>query len=251
VSAAVAEPRWQRRAQPWLGTLVEIGLAVGPRGGESGFQAGFDEIRIVQGALSRFDATSDVSRFRALRRGERIRVAPATQQVLRAARELQRATAGAFDITLGSAPDGWECVEDELCKLDDAARLDLGGIGKGHAVDLAVETLIRHGCGSGWVNAGGDLRCFGEAELPVRLRDEAHGGVHAFASLRDGAFATSHFDRSSRSQLTRSGAGDAAVHTSVAAPLCLWADALTKVVAHSGDAAHPLLARFGAVAWIH
>jgi thiamine biosynthesis lipoprotein len=38
---------------------------------------------------------------------------------------------------------------------------------------------------------------------------------------------------------------------SVAAPRCLWADALTKVVAISGDTAHPLLARHGAMAWQH
>jgi thiamine biosynthesis lipoprotein len=38
---------------------------------------------------------------------------------------------------------------------------------------------------------------------------------------------------------------------SVAAPRCLWADALTKIVAISGDAAHPLLARHGAKAWQH
>ena len=34
-------------------------------------------------------------------------------------------------------------------------------------------------------------------------------------------------------------------HASVAAPECLWADALTKIVIASGDARHPLLARFG------
>jgi thiamine biosynthesis lipoprotein len=40
-------------------------------------------------------------------------------------------------------------------------------------------------------------------------------------------------------------------HASVAAPLCLWADALTKVVAASGDARHPVLAHYGAQAWLH
>jgi thiamine biosynthesis lipoprotein len=42
-----------------------------------------------------------------------------------------------------------------------------------------------------------------------------------------------------------------AAHVSVAAPLCLWADALTKIVAASGDPAHPLLARHDARAWLH
>jgi thiamine biosynthesis lipoprotein len=40
-------------------------------------------------------------------------------------------------------------------------------------------------------------------------------------------------------------------HVSVAAPLALWADALAKVVAVSGDDRHPLLARHSARAWLH
>lgn len=37
---------------------------------------------------------------------------------------------------------------------------------------------------------------------------------------------------------------------SVAAPVCMLADALTKVVAASGDDHHPLLARHGASAFV-
>jgi thiamine biosynthesis lipoprotein len=35
------------------------------------------------------------------------------------------------------------------------------------------------------------------------------------------------------------------------APQCVWADALTKVVAIRGDASDPVLARFQATAWLH
>jgi hypothetical protein len=47
------------------------------------------------------------------------------------------------------------------------------------------------------------------------------------------------------------GAAPAAARVSVAAPRGLWADALTKIVAASGDTRHPLLARLGACAWLH
>ena len=76
-----------------------------------------------------------------------------------------------------------------------------------------------------------------DAELPLSLRDEHAGGVRSFATLADGAFATSRFDRGA--------------HVSVAAPECLWADALTKLIALSGDTADPLLARYNAQAWLH
>jgi FAD:protein FMN transferase len=252
MDSASFNKRWQRRAQPLLGTLVEIGVAAGEATDHTAVDAAFSALRDVQDSLSRFEPHSDVARFNAMRAGERIVMRADTRQVLAAARTLRDATDGAFDITLGSAPQGWHCEGALLHKLDDAAHIDLGGIGKGHAVDRAVQALLAHGVASGWVNAGGDLRSFGDVDLPVQLRDEAGGGVRSFAMLRDGAFATSHFDRRSRSRLVAGALAPAPrAHVSVAAPLCLWADALTKIVALSGDTSHPLLARFGACAWWH
>jgi len=107
------------------------------------------------------------------------------------------------------------------------------------------------GAGAVWVNAGGDLRVQG-ATVPVRLRDEHHGGTHTWLQLSDGAIATSDFTPGARSEL--SGTLRAA-HVSVAAPECVWADALTKVLAQLGDAQHPmaqaLLEAHGARAWVH
>ncbi len=251
---------WLRRAQPLLGTLLEIGLHGAGDEGHAALAAAFAVVREVQACLSLFEAGSDVTRFHALREGESMPMRSAMRDVLDAAQQLQLATAGAFDISLGSAPAGWSCDGDTLHKLSDAVKLDLGGIGKGYAVDRAVQALLAHGVEAGWVNAGGDLRAFGNTNLPVQLRDEHSGGVRPFATLRDGAFATSHFGGHSRSQLTGGahslraqvqGHPHASSHVSVAAPLCLWADALTKVVAISGDTSHPLLARFAASAWLH
>jgi len=247
-----ASTGWTRRAQPLLGSLVEIGVRDDGANACEAVDAAFAAVREVQACLSRFEADSDISRFHALRRGESLPMRTSTSCVLAAARMLQLDTDGAFDISLGSAPDGWRCEGGRLLKLDDSVQLDLGGIGKGHAVDCAVAALIANGCTTGWVNAGGDLRGFGDAEWPIRLRDEVTGGVRPFASLYDGAFATSHYDRHSRSRLAHAVGGSIVrAHVSVAAPLCLWADALTKVIAISGDTAHPLLARFGARAWSH
>jgi thiamine biosynthesis lipoprotein len=204
----------------------------------------------VHRALSRFDPGSDIGRFHALARGQSLCVSELTQDVLAAAREFQLASAGAFDISLGTAPEGWRCDGARLLKLSDAVRLDLGGIGKGHAVDLAVQALLAHGCAAGWVNAGGDLRAFGDVQVPVQLRDETGGGIRPFATLRDGAFATSHFDQGTRSQAV-SGRGVVRAHLSVCAPRCLHADALTKIVAISGNAADAILDRYRAKAWKH
>lgn len=252
---------WHRRAQPLLGTLVEVGVPSSDMHADRWADVAFEAIAGVQASLSRFEPASEVARFNALAAGEEIEVGAHAQAVLSAARRLQRESAGLFDVSLGSAPDGWRLEGSRLRKLSPAARLSLDGIAKGHAVDCAVRALRQAGCESGWVNAGGDLRSFGSARVSVQLRDEAGGGVRAFASLLDGAFATSHYDARSRSRLAGPATdpaspastphAQAAVHVSVAAPLCLWADALTKLVALSGDAMHPLLAGFGAQAWLH
>lgn len=240
---------WLRRACPLLGTLVEIGVK-DQGAAEAAVHAAFAVVQRVQSCMSRFDPGSDVARFSALRAGGSLWVEPETAEVLQAARALQMASGGLFDITLGCAPDGWRCEGRSLHKQEAAAVFDLGGIAKGYAVDRAVQVLRRLGCEAGWVNAGGDLRAFGPVQVPVLLRDEEGGGARPFAQLSDGALATSCLGPHRRSQLWGDGR-NAGAHVSVAAPSCLWADALTKVVAASRDAQHPVLQAHGAQAWLH
>jgi thiamine biosynthesis lipoprotein len=239
-----------RRARLLLGTLVEVGAD-----DAAAITEAFEAIAHVHARMSRFEASSDIGRFHALPRGGSIEVDAQTAEVLAAAADLHAQSDGAFDVALGSAGDGWRIDGATLTRLDAGVRLDLGGIAKGHAVDRGIAALRARGCRAGYVNAGGDLRVFGALELPVVLRDERRGGVRPFCTLSDGALATSHFAASSRSTLfatRRAGGADAAGrHVSVAAPTCLMADALTKVVAAAGRTDHPLLARHGAIAWRH
>ena len=267
-----------------MGTLVDIGLAPGSPAPAAALAAAFDAITAVQAALSRFEPTSPISRFQHLPAGASLPLPACAQRVLRAAQALQQASAGLFDISLGSGPAAWRCSGGRLHKLQPGVQLDLGGIAKGHAIDAAVRALQRAGCTAAWVNAGGDLRVYGDVALPVHLRDAQHGGVRPLGQLRDGALASSHFASASshfdcasshfasagrqftstshptapgsRARLHQPAAAQVPApavgwQVSVAAPLALWADALTKVVAASGNVQHPLLARLGASAWLH
>lgn len=220
-------PAIARRARLLLGTLVEVAADL-----PSSLEAGFEAAAEVQRRMSRFDAASDIGRFNAMRAGT-LQVHPWTAEVLAEAQALFRHSAGLFDASAGSG--AWEIEACRLTKLDDAARLDLGGIAKGDAVDRAVAALVAAGATAGWVNAGGDLRAFGNVELPVVLRDESQGGVREFGRLREGAMATSRLAR----------------HVTVIAPHCRIADALTKLVSASGRADHPLVVQHGAQAWVH
>jgi thiamine biosynthesis lipoprotein len=230
-----------RRARPLLGTLVEVGGACGL----ATLERAFAEIGAVQAALSRFEPGSEVARFNALGAGEAIEIGPLACSVLSAAERLARRTDGRFDVALGSGR--WMLRGRRWIKLDDGVSIDLGGIAKGHAIDRAILALQAAGCPSGWVNAGGDLRVYGELTLRLQLRDEARGGVRDFGSLHQAAFATSRFAPGGRSTLA--GGDGRPCHLSVRAPTALWADALTKVAALGGGA--ELLEEFGAQVWRH
>lgn len=239
-----------RRAQPWLGTLVEIGVPLSGQNPDWVTQAiadAFGVVGQVHRVMSRFEPTSDVSRFHQAEVGQALRINRHTQEVLGLALQLNQQTGGLFDVALGSGR--WDLNADgHWIKLDARVSVDLGGIAKGYAVDAAIGVLASKQVHAAWINAGGDVRVMG-TRVPIDLRDEKRGGVVRWAEVEDGAVATSYFGPDARSTLH--GVGQAQ-HVTVAAPRCAVADALTKVVAQVGlERASPWLQFFEAQAWIH
>ena len=106
-------------------------------------QAAFDRVDRLELEQSRFIANSDVSRINSLAAGQATRVSPSTMECLEIARRLYDLTGRGFDISIGSRLDRLEPVPDEFAVRAGAEgiRLDLGGIGKGYAVDRMAELL--------------------------------------------------------------------------------------------------------------
>lgn len=215
-----------RRARPLLGTLVEITAWGADRAAlDTAVDQSFDAVAAVHRLMSFQEPDSELSRHN--RGAAASELHPWTRQVLAAASDLRSRSAGAFDAACGG--DG----------------IDLSGIAKGFAVDRAIDALKSAGVARGVVNAGGDLAVFGDHEVSVGVRDPAEPGrLAAIVRLGDTAFASSGRPLD---PTTRRPAG-ACTGASVRAPSCLAADALTKVVGVSGEAAVPLLREFGAVA---
>jgi thiamine biosynthesis lipoprotein len=210
-----------------------------------------------------------------------VEVDPDTWQVLRLAGEVAGMSGGAFDIACAPRLVEWNVLPapsqarpparamGEVIALEQGSRvrklgpgwIDLGGIAKGYAVDRAVAQLRAAGVRAGCVNAGGDLRVFGDTAFPVAVRaPHAPGLAAANLMLADEALATSGSYFSLRSHegrqvsaLVDARDGSPLVATrsaSVRAPECALADALAKVVLATGDASHPALAAFGATAFL-
>lgn len=166
-----------QRVTVGLGTFVAI-QASGPL--SSAMQA--VALDRACGVFQTVDATmhptapgSDLVRVARASPGSVLSVHPWTFEVLSLSLQLCHLSAGHFDPGTPASPAGVR----ELQLIEPAcvgtpsrsALLDLGGIAKGFAIDKAVDVLIEHGCGSGLVNAGGDMRAFGprayEIDLPT------------------------------------------------------------------------------------
>jgi len=105
--------------------------------------AAFDLLDRMESELSRFIENSDISRINALAAGESARVNRWTMECLEIARLAYAETAGAFDISLGTGLDSLRLDRraSTVRATAGGVRLDLGGIGKGYAVDRMAEVL--------------------------------------------------------------------------------------------------------------
>jgi thiamine biosynthesis lipoprotein len=119
-------------------------------------QAAFDLVDRLELGMSRFIANSDVARINALAAGQSTAVSLATFECLEIARRMYDLTGGAFDIAMGSGLTGLEISPDGFVVSARApgVRLDLGGIGKGYAVDRVADLLEEWGIPQALVHGG-------------------------------------------------------------------------------------------------
>jgi thiamine biosynthesis lipoprotein len=232
--------------------------------------------------MSYHDARSDVSTINRHGVAHPVAVDPHTWRVLQAAQDIAATSGGLFDVTVGTVltrlgylprhahlpnpcrQGDWRDIEllpGHGVRLRRAVRIDLSGIAKGYAVDLATETLRQAGVLAGWVNAGGDLRIFGDTMQSIHVRRPSTP-THTLPLLQlaKGAVATSagYF----RARRQRGHDITPLIHTPTARPMasprsvtviaqdCMTADALTKVVHANPTQSMAALARFEARALI-
>lgn len=129
-----------------------------PSQAEEAASACINQLEALDSELSRFRPDSDVSRINHLGAGESLLVSEATYACLRHAFDIQAITAGLFDVTLGACtwPEGdarslaadpaagqLELAPDRplVTCLAPGRQIDLGGIGKGFALDQLAITL--------------------------------------------------------------------------------------------------------------
>jgi thiamine biosynthesis lipoprotein len=174
-----------------MGTFARIvAVAKHERQARRYIEAGFNELRRIDVMMSDYKEDSELSKVNREAFAKPVKVSPELFEILQKSVEFSRLSNGAFDITVGPLVDLWHKAG-EANAMPDAntltatrarvgyeklildvnertvrfavagMRLDLGGIGKGYAVDKAVEVMQRKGAIAGMVDSGGNIRCFG------------------------------------------------------------------------------------------
>lgn len=208
-----------------MGTSCTLAAVVRPDEAEQAaraLEAAEAALRQVEARMSVHLEDSEVSRLNAAPAGQRVRLSADTATVLRAAEKAHALTDGAFDITCGPliqlwrraaergalpaddeiararAASGWrliELVEDGARKRSRQARVELGGIAKGYAIDRAAAVLRGAPVQGGLVEVGGDLRVIGQPPVgdrwKVDLRDPFGDALLGRLRVSEGAVCTS------------------------------------------------------------
>ncbi|WP_187276562.1 FAD:protein FMN transferase [Parahaliea maris] len=262
-----------------LGTFVEISVThFDPPSAQRAIDEAFTEIDTIHRLMSFHRPGSDIARLNQCAHRGPVRVDPRTYDVLECALEISTASSGIFDVSIGNTlaaeghlprHDDWPAAHpmanfrDILLlangevEFSRALWVDLGGIAKGYAVDRAAHILTQANCLDGRVNAGGEIRVFGERQESVCLRVPNYPATSVpTIELERGGLASSACNSGQDSSAT---AGSSAHRhgisrrplreqrfASVVNERCMIADALTKVVLALGAEAEPILEQFRA-----
>ena len=226
-ATAPAAPPFERTHQT-MGTELRVTVyGADDARADAAAAAVFPEVDRPDAMMSVWKDGSDIVRLNAAAGDRAVPVSAETREVLGIARQISEQTGGTFDLTFGALSGLWkfdyqdkdnsipdkkeiakrlplvnyrDLVVDEDARTAElkrkGMRVNLGGIGKGYAVDRAVDIMRRSGLHDFMIQAGGDMYVAGKrGNRPWRLgiRDPRGPADKIFAALdlTDGTFSTS------------------------------------------------------------
>ena len=179
-----AQEPMQTRTQVLMGTFVSISL---PQADNDKITRSFELIRTIERALSTYDPDAALS---ILNKNHHVKADPYLAEAISLSKTYHTETDGYFDVTIGSISkalyhfgeektyspskaqlrsaklniDGIHTSETKITS-DEGIIVDLGGMGKGYAVDKAAKYLAGLNISQGIIALSGDIQCLHRCEL--------------------------------------------------------------------------------------
>ena len=185
-----ARAAWMERTEAIMGTRVYVQLwADDPVKGKAAIDAVMAEMHRIDALMSHYKPDSQLSQINAHANSGPVQVDKELFDLIKLSTHYSQITEGAFDITYASVGYLYDYrqhihpTQEQIRKalpavnwrnrlLDEehhsvrfehpGMRIDLGGIGKGYAVDRGVQILRTRGIQHAVVTAGGDSRIIGD-----------------------------------------------------------------------------------------
>jgi len=178
-----------KKTRPLMDTIVSITVASADKdSAEKAIDSALSEIERFGNLIDFYSDKSELSEINRNAGLRPVRVSPETMDLIVNAVAAAERSGGAFDPTVGVIVRLWDFANRKMPSDDEIKLLlplvnyrdiivdrdnstvflkrkgmlmDLGGIAKGYAADLAVESFRRNGISSGLVAIAGDIRAFG------------------------------------------------------------------------------------------
>ena len=189
ISAFSFEPKKHTKSAFLLDTYISV-TAYG-NNAKSAIEKAMDEIKRIDNSLSAFNEKSEIYKINTAKKDTPVKVSDECFMLLKRAILISQETHGAFDITIKPIVDLWgfgtdkqqvpdrdklsktlELVDYKNILLDsenktvtkrfDDVKIDLGGIAKGYAGDVAAKVLHNEGVENAYLDLGGNVVTIGK-----------------------------------------------------------------------------------------
>ena len=207
-----SEPIRYERSEKIMGTTVTL-KATGDEA-QAAVDESFDRVNALVDEIM-----EDAKRLEAADAGEYVSVGDDVFKMLEISQRYAERTEGAFDVTVGAALDMWRVArqnkklptDDELESVkrlvgyehlhlrasDNSVMVDvkgvkinLGGVAKGYAADLAHDIFVEHGIADGLIDFGTST-IYAIGKKRIGIKNPRGEGMTDVVELKDGALSTS------------------------------------------------------------
>ncbi|MCD6245684.1 FAD:protein FMN transferase [candidate division WOR-3 bacterium] len=202
----------------YMDTIIEIQIYYhGPINVSKIANEALDNFRLIDSLCGYASKNGDIFNLNLRKRGE---VSVYTKDIIDSSFVIGMETNDYFDITVGPILEQWKHFNEPLKSLPDSntirallkfvnykkiitrgdsaflpdsASIDLGGIAKGYAIDLAYKTLKKHNLDAFLINAGGDIRVYskGKKKWTIGIQNPRKNSVIGYFKIKNGAVVTS------------------------------------------------------------